>query len=176
MPRLYRPFDTLRAGKLRIGCWPLRTALVGDPIVPIARHPVLVTSLLIWLLFSTGAYALAQLSAVAAPPSADATTGISGYTVANISYALRDSLPSEIASVRFTLHPSFANTRITTVRAKLVSSSASYSMCANVPAGSQGWVCPVSGVPVAAADQLMLDVGGPSASTGFLLRLPLMLR
>jgi hypothetical protein len=144
--------------------------------VPSAHHRIQLISLLAWLLLSTGAYAFAQLSAGAAPPPAGSTIGISGYTVANISYALRDSLPSEIASVRFTLSPASASVRIAAVRAKLVSSNASYSACANLPAGSQSWLCPIDGVPVAAADQLMLDVAGQPASTGFVLRLPLMLR
>ena len=144
--------------------------------MPFVRHHIRVISLLIWLLFSTGAYASAQFSAAAVPAPAGSTASISGYNVANISYALHDSHPSEIASVRFTLSAISVGARIATVRAKLVSSSASYSVCANVPAGTQGWVCPISGVTVAAADQLMLDVGGQSASTGFLLRLPLILR
>lgn len=144
--------------------------------MPFARHHIQVLSLLFWLLLSIGAYALAQLSAVAAPAPAGSSTGVSGYTVANVSYALRDSLPSEIASVKFTLSPVSASARIATVRAKLVSASASYSVCTNVPAGTQDWVCPLSGVSAAAADQLMLDVGGQTASTGFRLRLPLVLR
>jgi hypothetical protein len=78
--------------------------------------------------------------------------------------------------VTFTLTPSPAGTRIATVRAKLLSSSSNYASCINTPAGSQSWVCPISGVTVAAADQLMIDVGELQFGPGFHLYLPAMRR
>ena len=131
---------------------------------------------LIWfLLCSTGAYAFAQINSTPAAPPADSAGATSGYRVLNIVYTLAADRRS-IASVKFTIIPSFANARIATVRAKLISSSASYSTCANVPAGSQGWFCPISGVSVAAADQLKLDVGELPAGPGLQLYLPVLRR
>jgi hypothetical protein len=133
--------------------------------------------LLIWfLLFSTGAYALAQLSSMPTAASTGLIGTASGYTVSNIVYSISNADPRSIGSVKFTLTPNSPNARSATVRAKLISSSASYSACANIPVGSQGWACPISGVTVAAADQLMLDVGELHVGPGYLLRLPVMRR
>jgi hypothetical protein len=141
------------------------------------RHHAQVMPLLIWfLLFSTGAYALTQLSSTPAAPPAPLAGAASGYSVSNIVYAVSDADPSSIGSVKFTITPSSANARIATVRAKLISFSSSYSTCVNTSAGSQGWACPISGVTVAAADQLMLDVGELQFGPGFHLYLPAMRR
>jgi hypothetical protein len=116
--------------------------------------------LLIWfLLCSTGAYAFVQISSVPVAPAVNSAGAASGYRVANIVYALGAADPRSISSVKFTVTPASPNVRITTVRAKLVSSSSSYATCANTPAGSQSWICQISGVTVAAADQLSLDIG-----------------
>lgn len=124
------------------------------------RLHIQVMPLLIWLLLcSTGAYAFAQLNSMPDNSSAGPAGAASRYSASNISYSISNILPSTIASVKFTLTPSLANERIATVRAKLVSSSASYATCANTPLGSPIWVCPISGVAVAEADHLMLDVG-----------------
>jgi hypothetical protein len=140
------------------------------------RH-VQVMPLLIWfLLLSTGAYALAQLNRLPAASRAGSAGAANGYSVSNIVYTLGAADPRGISSVKFTVTPSFATARIATVRAKLISSSASYSTCLNVPAGSQGWACPISGVTVAAADQLMLDVGELSAGPGLHVYLPVLRR
>jgi hypothetical protein len=136
------------------------------------RH-VQLMPLLIWLLLcSTGAYALAQLSNTPGAPPAGLAGAASGYSVSNIVYALNAADPRSIASVKLTITPSSANARIAMVRAKLISSSSSYSTCVNTPSVSQGWVCPISGVKVAAVDQLMLDVGELPIVPGLRLYLP----
>ena len=133
--------------------------------------------LLIWLLlFSTGAYAFAQLSSTPAAPPEGLASAASGYSASNIVYTLGGADPRSIASVKFTIIPSFANARIATLRVKLISSSAVYSTCLNIPVGSQNWACPISGVTVAAADQLMLDVGQLPAGPGSRLYLPVLRR
>jgi hypothetical protein len=145
--------------------------------VRFTRPDIQITPLLIWLLLlSTSAYAFGQLSSAPADSSAGFASAASGYSASNISYSISNTLPSTIASVKFTITPSLANVRVATVRAKLVSSSTSYSTCLNTPAGSQSWVCPISGVTVAAADQLMLDVGERPAGPGIVLRLPVIRR
>jgi hypothetical protein len=133
--------------------------------------------LLIWLvLFSTGAYALAQLSSTPAALPTGLAGAASGYSVSNIVYVLSAADPRSIASVKFTITPSSASARVATVRAKLISSSSSYSPCINTSAGSQGWICPISGVRVAVVDQLMLDVGELPIGPGLRLYLPIMRR
>jgi len=140
-------------------------------------HHIQAMPLLIWLLlFSTGAYALAQLNRTPAPSVAGSAGAANGYRVSNIVYTLGAADPRSISSVKFTITPSSANVRIATVRAKLVSSGAGYSTCRNVPVGSQGWACPISGVTVAAVDQLKLDVGELPARPGLRLYLPVMRR
>ena len=141
------------------------------------RRQVQVMPLLIWLLlFSTGAYALAQLSSTSATPPAGLSGATSGYSVSNIVYAVSAADPRSIASVKFTITPSSTNARIATVRAKLISSSAVYSTCLNIPAGSQGWICPISGIKVAMADQLVLDVGELVVGPGLKLYVPVLRR
>jgi hypothetical protein len=137
------------------------------------RHFQLIP-LAIWLLFlSTGAYAVSQLGGAPAAPPEDLA---GGYTVTNISYTLSPADPRRIASVAFTIAPSLSTARVAAVRAKLVSASASYSACANVPAGSKRWSCPISGVTIAAADLLTVDVSEAPAAPKYLLRLPLVRR
>jgi hypothetical protein len=136
------------------------------------RH-IQVIPLLIWfLLFSAGAYAFAQLNSTPAAPAAGLASAASGYSISHIVYALSAADPTRIGSVKFTITPSSANARIATVRAKLISLSSSYSACVNISAGSQAWVCPISGVTVAAADQLMLDVNELPVGPGFHLFVP----
>lgn len=124
------------------------------------RHSVQALPLLIWLLLcTTGAYAFVQIDSMSAASEARSARALSEYRVSNIAYTLGAADPSSISGVRFTLAPSSPSARVATVRVKLISSSSIYSTCMNVPAGSQSWACQISGVAVAAADQLKLDVG-----------------
>jgi hypothetical protein len=146
-------------------------------IVRLTRRHAQVMTALIWLLLcTTGAYAFARLSSAPAVPRAGLAGATTDYRISNITYAISEADPRTIGSVTFTLTPSLAGARIATVRAKLLSSSSNYAICINTPAGSSGWACPISGVTVAAADQLMLDVGEPQFGPGFRLYLPAMRR
>jgi hypothetical protein len=132
---------------------------------------------LIWLLLcSTGAYAFVQISSLPAASPAPAAGAASEYRVSNIAYTLGAADPSSISGVKFTLTPSSPSARIATVRAKLISSSSSSFACVNAPAGSQSWACPLSGVAVAAADQLKLDVAELSGAPGLRLYVALLRR
>src|SRR4051794_34498293 len=132
---------------------------------------------LIWfLLCSTGVYAFAQLNSTPTDPQAGLAGAASGYRISKITYTLGAADPRSIAGVKFTITPRSASAQIATVRAKLISSSASYAICTNTPAGSQSWVCPISGVTIAAADQLMLNVGELQATPDFHLYLPVLRR
>ena len=133
--------------------------------------------MLLWLLLClAGAYAFVQLNSSTAASLAHSAGAAIGYRVSNIAYTLGVADPRSINSVKFTLTPSSPSARITTVRAKLMSSSTSYSTCANIPAGSQSWVCPISGVTIAVADQLKLDVAELPAGPGLRLYLPVLRR
>ena len=141
------------------------------------RSHIKALPVLIWfLLCSTGAYAFVQLNRMPAAPPPDLAGAANSYSVSNIVYTLGAADPSSIASVKFTITPSSTNARISTVRAKLISASSNYATCANVPSGSASWACPISGVTVAAADQLNLDVGELSAGPGLRLYLPVLRR
>ena len=149
----------------------------GRAILRGTRLHIQMMPLLIWLLLlSTGAYAFAQLNSMPADRGAGPAGAANGYNVSNIVYTLSAADPRSIASVKFTITPRSANARISTVRTKLISSSSSYATCANVPAGSESWICPISGVAVAAADQFNLDVGELSAGPGLRLYLPVLRR
>jgi hypothetical protein len=62
------------------------------------------------------------------------------------------------------------------VRVKLIGAGSSYFACVNSPLGSASWQCAVSGVPVAAADQLTIDAIGSAAPPNHVLWLPLIRR
>ena len=73
---------------------------------------------------ATGAYAFTATNTV---PDSNAGSGsgtISGYTVSAIAYQLNATTPSDIDSVTFTL-----NASATTVKAKVVSGSTTYTDC-----------------------------------------------
>ena len=141
-----------------------------------AHYRAQIIVLLGWLLASA-IYAFAQ----AGLPNAAAKIApgaVSGYTVTNVTYTLSATDPSSIALVRFTIVPGSGTTHVTAVRAKLISSRNIYATCANVPAGSQIWECPISGVTAVLADQLTVDAGVEElqGKPRYLLRLPIVTR
>jgi hypothetical protein len=143
--------------------------------VVIAPHWIKIT-ILVGCLIASASYAFSHAGT---PNVAQITPGAApSYTVTNVSYTLSATDPSSIAMVRFRVVPGSTTTHITTVRAKLISSRTIYSTCANVPAGSQIWECPGSGVTVALADQLAVDVGldQTQAQPHYLLWLPIVRR
>jgi hypothetical protein len=102
--------------------------------------------------YSSGAF---RTPAPRAGSSADAP---SGYTVSNVDYTLSAGDPRRIAKVTFALSAEGGLAPGSTVQAKLVRSSSSYTSCANIPLGSATWECPFGSVTVAEADQLMVRV------------------
>jgi hypothetical protein len=140
-------------------------------------YTVLALPVLLWLLLcSAGAYAFVRLNSSTTTSIVQPAGAASGYRVSNIAYTLGVADPHSIKSVKFALTPSSPSVRISTVRVKLMISSTSYFTCANIPAGSQSWVCPISGVSITVADQLKLDVGELAAGAGLHLYLPVLRR
>ena len=111
----------------------------------------LLASIAMLLILSAAAYGFAAANTVPASGAGDGAGTITGYTVGAVQYTLNATTPSNIDSVSFTLTPSGAAGAPTTVKAKLVSSSSTYSAC--TLAGTT-WTCNVTGVMAAAADEL----------------------
>ena len=103
------------------------------------------------LILSAAAYGFAAANTVPASGAGDGAGAISGYTVGSVKYALNATNPANIDSVSFTLTPAGAAGAPTTVKAKLVSTSTSYSACSLT--GST-WTCTFTGVTATAADEL----------------------
>ena len=97
---------------------------------------------------ATGAYAFTATNTV---PDSNAGSGsgtISGYTVSNVAYQLNATTPSDIDSMTFTL-----NATATTVKAKIVSGSTTYTDCSI--AGGVNVTCDFSpDIAITTADQL----------------------
>ncbi len=105
-------------------------------------------------------------------PRASGPSAPSGYTVTNVDYTLSAGDPRRIAKVAFVLLAQGNLAPGATVQAKLIRSSSTYAACANIPAGSSTWECPIGGVTVAEADQLAIRVG-PAPDAGHRLWLPI---
>ena len=73
---------------------------------------------------ATGAYAFTATNTVPASSAGSGSGTISGYTVSGIAYTLNATTPSDIDSMTFTL-----NAAATTVKAKIVSGSTTYTDC-----------------------------------------------
>jgi hypothetical protein len=111
-------------------------------------HPRLLIVTLIALLLAALAYAFTASNTVPSSRSGSGSGTISGYTVSNVDYQLDATSPSNIDSVTFTL-----DAAATTVKAKLVSGSSTYTSCS--VAGGTDVTCDFSpDVAVASADQL----------------------
>ena len=97
---------------------------------------------------ATGAYAFTATNTV---PNSSAGSGagtISGYTVSAIAYQLDTTIPSDIESMTFTL-----NAAATTVKAKIVSGSTTYTDC--TIAGGVNVTCDFApDIAITTADQL----------------------
>ena len=97
---------------------------------------------------ATGVYAFTATNTV---PDSNAGSGsgtISGYTVPTVAYQLNGTTPSNIDSMTFTL-----NAAATTVKAKVVSGSTTYTDCS--VAGGVNVTCDFSpDIAITTADQL----------------------
>jgi hypothetical protein len=121
--------------------------MFGSRIPPIR----LVASLAMLLILSSVAYGFAAANTVPASGAGDGAGTISGYTVGAVKYTLNATTPANIDSVSFTLTPGGTAGAPTTVKAKLVSSSSTYSACTLT---GTAWSCNVTGVTALAADEL----------------------
>jgi len=103
------------------------------------------------LILSAAAYGFAAANTVPVSGAGDGSGTITGYTVSAVKYNLNATTPANIDSVSFTLTPVGAAGAPTTVKAKLVSSSTTYSTCT---LATPTWTCTVTGVTALAADEL----------------------
>jgi hypothetical protein len=97
---------------------------------------------------ATGAYAFTATNTVPSSSAGSGSGTISGYTVSGIAYTLNATTPSDIDSMTFTL-----NANATTVKAKIVSGSTTYTDCSI--AGGVNVTCNFSpDIAITTADQL----------------------
>jgi hypothetical protein len=97
---------------------------------------------------ATGAYAFTATNTVPGSSAGSGSGTISGYTVSAIAYQLDTTTASDIESVTFTL-----NAAATTVKAKVVSASATYTDCSIV--GGTSVTCNFEpDIAITSADQL----------------------
>ena len=107
--------------------------------------------LLLVLILAASAYAFAAANVVPESGAGDGAEPITGYTVANVTYVLNSTNPANIDSVKFSITATAGAGPPTTVRAKLVTASTTWSTC-TLATGT--WTCPVSGVTAVQADNL----------------------
>ena len=111
----------------------------------------LLASIAMLLILSAAAYGFAAANTVPVSGAGDGSGTITGYTVGAVKYNLNATTPANIDSVSFTLTPVGAAGAPTTVKAKLIASSTTYSACT---LATTIWTCNVTGVTALAADEL----------------------
>ena len=121
------------------------------------RHLQLALLLAGLLALATAAYGSGAFGPPTPRPGSTADAP-SGYIVSNVDYTLSAGDPRRIAKVTFALSAEGGLALGSTVQAKLIRSSSSYTSCINIPSGSAIWECPVGSVAVAEADQLAVRV------------------
>jgi hypothetical protein len=105
-------------------------------------------ALVVAVALATGVYAFTATNTVPASSAGSGSGAISGYTVSGIAYTLNATTPSDIDSMTFTL-----NANATTVKAKVVSGSTTYTDCSI--AGGVNVTCDFSpDIDITTADQL----------------------
>jgi hypothetical protein len=102
------------------------------------------------LILGTTGFAFASSNMVIAAKDGDGSGAISGYAVSNIHYVLSAD-PSRIELVSFSL-----DAPATTVKVRLISSTANYYVCSNTSANN--WGCSLSSPAVSLADANELRV------------------
>jgi hypothetical protein len=107
-----------------------------------------VGALVVAFALATGVYAFTATNTVPASNAGSGSGTISGYTVSGIAYTLNATTPSDIDSMTFTL-----NSSASTVRAKIVSGSTTYTTCSI--AGGVNVTCNFApDIDITTADQL----------------------
>lgn len=108
----------------------------------------MVGALVVAAALATGAYAFTATNTVPGSSAGSGSGTISGYTVSGIAYTLNATTPSDIDSMTFTL-----NANATTVKAKVVSGSSTYTACSI--SGGVNVTCDFSpDIAITSADQL----------------------
>jgi hypothetical protein len=116
--------------------------------MPSLRRPRLVLAIVAASLLAVAAYALTASNTVPPTKAGQGEGAISGYTVSGVAYTLNATNPANVDSVAFTL-----NASATTVKAKLVAASSTYTSCA--VSGGTSVTCDFSpDVSVLSADEL----------------------
>ena len=100
----------------------------------LSRRNRLVGSLVLIVALAFAAYAFTASNTVPATKAGDGNGAISGYAVTNVAYQLAGATPSDLDSVSFDLDDAAG-----TVKAKVVSSSTTYTDCTNT--GGNSWSC-----------------------------------
>jgi hypothetical protein len=90
------------------------------------------------LTLGTTSYAFASSNTTSPNNGGDGSGVISGYTVANISYALNEANPTRIDAVSFDLSGSVTPA---TVKVRLVSSSSTWYACSTLPSSGGRFAC-----------------------------------
>jgi len=104
------------------------------------------------LVLSAVAYGFAAANTVPDSGAGDGSGTITGYVISNVRYTLNATNPANIDSVSFTVTPGGTAAAPTSVKAKLVSTTSTYSSCTNTSGTT--WSCAVSGVTAQQADEL----------------------
>jgi hypothetical protein len=111
-------------------------------------HLRLLLVIVLALILAVLAYAFTASNTVPGSRSGSGSGTISGYTISSVDYQLAAASPSNVDSVTFTLDASAS-----TVKAKLVSGSSTYTSCSVV--GGTDVTCDFSpDIAVSAADEL----------------------
>lgn len=114
-----------------------------------SRNARLALAAVVVIVLATAAYAFTASNTVPASRAGDGAGTISGYTVSAVAYSLSASDPTRIDKTTFTLDAAAT----APVKAKLVSSSTTYTDCTNT--GGNNWSCDFSpDVAVTTADEL----------------------
>jgi len=114
----------------------------------LSKRPRLVAAIVAASVLGIGTYAFTATNTVPASYAGSGSGTISGYTVSSVQYVLATANPSNIDKVTFTLDAS-----ATVVKAKLLSSSSTYTDC--TISGGTSVTCDFSpDVSVTSADQL----------------------
>ena len=112
------------------------------------NHRRILGALVVAIALATGVYAFTATNTVPASNAGSGSGTISGYTVSGIAYTLNATTPTDIDSMTFTL-----DAAATTVRAKIVSGSTTYTACSI--AGGVNVTCNFSpDIDITTADQL----------------------
>ena len=103
--------------------------------------------LVLIMIFASSAYAFAAANVVPETGAGDGANTISGYTVANVTYALNAVNPANLDTVSFALTPTAGAGAATTVKVQLVTGGTWF----NCTLAGPSWNCSIAGAVTALA-------------------------